>query len=122
MDDWKEPSDYANIHVSGGKKKVEEQELEKLEDKRKRDKKKRDAITPHLKKAGLYRDTRTGKLMHQVKDRLIEPVNNSLTLSGNDDWEPSAAVAEGLLIGNPTELRKNHCYLRRFLSIDNATI
>lgn len=55
MDDWKEPSDYANIHVSGGKKK-------------------RDAITPHLKKADLYRDTRTGKAMHQVKDKLIEPV------------------------------------------------
>ena len=103
MDDWKEPNNYANIHVSGGKKK-------------------RDAITPHLKKAGLYRDTRTGKLMQQVKDKIIEPVNNSSTLSGNDVWKPSAAVAEGLLMGNPTELRKNHCYLRRFLSVDNATI
>ena len=65
MDNWKEPSYYANSHVSGSKKK-------------------RDAITPHLKKAGLYRDTRTGKLMHQVKDKIIEPVNNSSTLSGND--------------------------------------
>lgn len=74
MDDWKEPSYYANIHVSGGKKKVEEQEPEKLDDKRKRDKKKRDAITPHLKKAGLYRDTPTGKVKHHVKDKLIEPV------------------------------------------------
>ena len=104
MDDWKEPSDYANIHVSGGKKKVEEQEPEKLEDKRKRDKKKRDAITPHLRKAGLYRDKHTGKVMHQVKDRLIEAEDHSSTLSGNDNWEPSAALAEGFPIGNPTKL------------------
>ena len=84
MDDWKEPSDYANIHVSGGKKK-------------------RDAITPHLRKAGLYRDKHTGKVMHQVKDRLIEAEDHSSTLSGNDNWEPSAALAEGFPIGNPTK-------------------
>lgn len=68
-----EPSYYNNIHISDGEKKVIEQEPETLEDKRKRDKKKRDAITPHLKKAGLYRDTRTGKVMEQVKDKLVEP-------------------------------------------------
>ena len=60
MDNWREPSYYANIHVSGCKRKVEEQEPEKLENKRKRDKKKRDAIKPHLKKTGLYRDTKNG--------------------------------------------------------------
>ena len=66
MDNWKEPSYYANSHVSGGKKK-------------------RDAITPHLRKAGLYRDKHTGKVMHQVKDRLIEAEDHSSTLSGNDN-------------------------------------
>ena len=72
MDDWREPSYYNSIHISGGKKNIEEHEPEKLEDKRKRGKKKKNAIKPHLKKAGLYRDTRTGKVMHQVKDKYIE--------------------------------------------------
>ena len=68
-----EPSYHTNIHISSGKEKVIEQEPETLEDKRKRDKKKGDAIKPHLKKAGLYQESRTEKVMEQVKSKLVEP-------------------------------------------------
>ena len=37
--EFKEPNYYTNIHISGSKKRVEEQEPENLEDKRTGDKK-----------------------------------------------------------------------------------
>ncbi len=53
-----EPTYNNNIHISEGKKKVQEQKPLTLEEKRKRDKKKRKELKSGVKKAGLYLDSR----------------------------------------------------------------
>ena len=72
MDGWIEPSNYSSIQISGARKRLEDQKIETLKQRRQRQKKTRNSIKHHLEKAGLYRNTRTGKVMHQVKDKLVE--------------------------------------------------
>ena len=63
-----------------GKTVIEDNEVETLEDHRKRDHDKRKSIKPQLKQPGFYRDSRTGRVMEQVKDNLIAPDDKKLRL------------------------------------------